>query len=345
MRFRPNTLLRAAIFLGTMITVSLGNLAIGQVSASGSRQGSVASTLPTAGPGRPGNVPEGYRITPLGYFHPSCVQSLTKGERLLADGRVQQADGSIQGKALTCMYPHYTRTGIVINASSAKTGASQSSNTQTNPTPELSGWLESASVVAGSSSKSYGALIATWTVPAQPSTDDGQVLFFFPGLEDINDTQSILQPVLQWSHGQWGIASWNCCMNGVIAESPVVNVSSGDRIYGSITSTCPQGTLSCATWNVLSLDLSTGESTTLGDTPSEGQIFNWAFGGVLEPYYVVTCDDLPKDRRISFDDITIFDENLQVVRNVDWSEAGNTEATPQCGYKVKAMQDKVTLEY
>ena len=28
------------------------------------------------------------------------------------------------------------------------------------------------------------------------------------------------------------------------------------------------------------------DSTTLSDTPSDGQIFNWAFGGVLEPYYI-----------------------------------------------------------
>jgi hypothetical protein len=284
-------------------------------------------------------------ITPFGYFHPSCVQSLAKGERQMADGRVQHADGSVDQKAATCGYPHYTRTGVSVNAGQANTTASQSSTTTATTTPEISGWLEAASIVTGSPAQSYGALIANWTVPPQPSADDGQVLFFFPGFEDINNTQTILQPVLQWSHGQWAIASWNCCLNGITAESPVVNVSPGDKIYGSITNTCPRGTLSCATWNVLSLDLSTGESTTLGDTPSAGQVFNWAFGGVLEPYYVVTCEDFPRDRRISFDDITVFDENLQQVRLSDWSESSNSQATPQCNYKVKGTHDKVTLEY
>lgn len=77
-----------------------------------------------------------------------------------------------------------------------------------------------------------------------------------PGFEDIGNTSSILQPVLQWNQHQWTIASWNCCLNDITTESPVVNVSPGDLIYGSITSTCPAGTVSCAAWNILSLDMS-----------------------------------------------------------------------------------------
>ena len=50
-----------------------------------------------AGPNRPAGVPDGYVITPFGYFHPSCVRQLTEGETLLADGiipalRVRQDD-------------------------------------------------------------------------------------------------------------------------------------------------------------------------------------------------------------------------------------------------------------
>lgn len=97
-------------------------------------------------------------------------------------------------------------------------------------------------------------------------------LIFFPGFEDINNTESILQPVLGWYQGQWTVASWNCCLNGIATSSPAVDVSAADEIYGSITSTCPAGTLCCAAWNVLTLDMPTGESTTLSDTPSEGQI-------------------------------------------------------------------------
>jgi len=177
--------------------------------------------------------------------------------------------------------------------------------------PEINGWVESASITTGSPTKSYGALIATWTVPSQPYRDDGQVLYLFPGFEDINGTQSILQPVLGWYQGRWTIASWNCCLNGIVTNSPTVGVSTGDKIYGSITNSCPPGTRACAAWSVLSVDLSTGGSTTLGGTPSNGQVFNWAFGGVLEAYYVNSCDDYPSsDRQLTFEQVIVFDQNL-----------------------------------
>ncbi len=86
-----------------------------------------------AGPNRPSTVPEGYLVTPFGYFHPSCVQSLAKGDRQLADGRVQHADGSIEQHLAVCNYPRYTPTGFLAN-----TGMSAEALIL----PEVSGWLE-----------------------------------------------------------------------------------------------------------------------------------------------------------------------------------------------------------
>ncbi|HTZ58024.1 MAG TPA: hypothetical protein VMB49_08010 [Acidobacteriaceae bacterium] len=284
-------------------------------------------------PGRPHSVPSGYVTTPFGYFHPSCVQSLAKGERLLPDGRVEHADGSSNERAAVCNYPHYTPSGTPVTA-----------NVPAAP-PEVSGWVENANITTGSSGTSYGGLIAVWTVPPQPIANDGQFLYFFPGLEDIDDTQSILQPVLSWHGGQWAIASWNCCLSNTVTESPAVNVNPGDVIYSSITSACAPGALSCSTWNVLALDLSTGQSTTLSDTPSDGQVFNWAFGGVMEPYYVVSCKDYPPDRRLKFDHVIVFDENKRPLRDPEWSSVAGTAAAPQCNYNVEAGRDEVTLDY
>ena len=331
------------IVLGFALTGALGEAGFTQVLADDSLPASSINMHPLAGPNRPANVPEGYVITPFGYFHPSCVQSLAKGERLLADGRLQHADGTIAEYVAVCNFPRYTRGGIPINAGRENTTATNNAKAAT--LPEINGWIESLSITTGSANESYGALIATWRVPPQPSADDGQVLFFFPGFEDINNTQSILQPVLQWNSGQWSIASWNCCLNGIATNSPGVGVTSGDKIYGSITSSCPPGTLSCATWNVLSLDLSTGKSTTLSNTPSEGQVFNWAFGGVLEPYYVFTCDDYPADEHLSFENITVFDQDLHPVFRPQWTESFNSEATPQCHYGVRGTHRTVTLDY
>ena len=39
-----------------------------------------------AGPNRPATVPEGYLVTPMGYFHPSCVKEVARGD-ILRPGR------------------------------------------------------------------------------------------------------------------------------------------------------------------------------------------------------------------------------------------------------------------
>src|SRR6202041_1981731 len=109
----------------------------------------------------------------------------------LPDHRIQRADGSIEASAATCAYSHFTPTGTPVNAT-----ASQTRKTNTITSPGVDGWVENSNVTTGSPSSSYGALVARWTVPPPPLAEDGQVLFFFPGLEDINETQSILQPVL-----------------------------------------------------------------------------------------------------------------------------------------------------
>jgi len=316
----------------------VGVIAVGIIVPVGSAFGQSGASTLSAPQHHPANVPNEYVITPFGYFHQSCVQRLEKGERLLPNGRVQHADGRVEENAATCNYMHYTPNGVPVVR-----GTSLPPNSLT--APEVNGWIENASITTSSESKSYGALVATWTVPPHPVANDGQWLFFFPGFEDIGNTSSILQPVLQWYQHQWAIASWNCCLNDIATESPVVNVSPGDLIYGSITSNCPGGTLSCAAWNVLSLDMSTGQSTTLSNTPSEGQVFNWAFGGVLEPYYVISCNDYPSNGKILFENITVFDQRLHPIAPPKWRETANTTQTPQCGYDAKASGNQVKLTY
>lgn len=298
--------------------------------------------MPAAGPNRPASVPDGYVVTPFGYFHASCVQSLAKGERLLPDHRIQHADGSVDDSAAVCTYPHYSASGKLLHATPANQSGTASLAKTPSTSPEISGWIESASIADNTS---YASLNARWTVPPVPRGNDGQVLFYFPGLEDINNTQSILQPVLTFAAAQWYLQSWNCCLSGIAVNSPAVNVSPGDRIYGSVTNTCGTGALSCAAWNVLSLDMTTGESTELTDTPSDGQVFNWAFGGVLEPYYVVSCDDFPPDGEMSFDNVTVFNESLRPVHNAKWVTAVNTTDTPQCSFDVKSNPKKITMSY
>jgi len=283
-----------------------------------------------AGPNRPAGVPDGYVITPFGYFHPSCVRQLTEGETLLADGVIQHADGTLDNVP-ACSYPRYTASGEIVTVGEL---------------PTINGWVETANTTTATS---YGALTATWMVPPGPTSNDGQTLYFFPGLEDINDVVSIIQPVLGWNAdfgGAWSIASWNCCPNGITVESSPVHVNPGHEIKGTIRDTCSAGTLSCSKWEVTSEDVSTGHSTKLSNTPSEGQTFNWAFAGVMEVYNVVQCSDYPPNGSLIFSDIALYDYTFDRISNPGWSQPTSSSGlSPQCGYGGSVAANQVKLDY
>jgi hypothetical protein len=291
----------------------------------------IAYAQTPAGPNRPAVVPEGYFITPSGYFHPSCILQLQAGESLLPGMVLQRADGALENIA-PCEYPHYTASGETV------TGA---------PPPTIGhSWIESADTTT---TTSYGELAATWTVPPAPSSNVGQTIYVFPGLEDINDVVSIIQPVLGWNAdyaSEWGIASWNCCPEGITVESTPVRVSSGNELKGTMKDECSSGTLSCSKWKVVTEDVTTGKSTTLNNTPSEGQTFNWAFAGALEVYNVSQCSDYPSNGSLTFSSVGLLDYNFARVSNPGWLiHLWANGLTPQCGYGGQVAATKVTLDY
>ncbi|MGA9543719.1 MAG: hypothetical protein WBQ85_09125 [Candidatus Sulfotelmatobacter sp.] len=290
-----------------------------------------------ARPKHPAGVPDEYVITPFGYFHPSCVLHVAEGETLLADGRVLRHANGILENIPACAHPHYNASGEILAAGAEKVGS-----------PTVSGWVESASVFT---STSYGEIVATWTVPPAPTSNNGQTVYFFPGLEDVDDVVSIVQPVLQYGSSDagggnyWAIASWNCCLSGTADYSSLVSVSPGDTIRGTIESACGAGTESCSTWNISTEDVTSGRSTTLSNTPSDGQTFNWAFGGVLEAYGITQCSDYPPNNLLNFSSIALYDYNFDLV-SPDWLALywAPTE-TPQCGYNLKTTAAQVTVDY
>ncbi len=289
-----------------------------------------------AGPNRPAQVPEEYVVTPFGYFHPSCVVHLAKDEELLEGGEaIHRADGTIYTVPV-CEYPYYTARGEMFAAGS-----------EIKPPTITHSWIVGAS---NNTNTSYGEILADWNVPSAPQSYDAQTVYFFPGLEDDHDGVSIIQPVLGWNADfsrAWGIASWNCCPRNTADESSPVRVNTGDLIVGKVKSTCSPGTLSCPTWNITTRDQSTGGSTTLSNTPSEGQTFNWAFGGVLEGYSVVQCSDYPPNPYITFSP-TLYDDNFNIVQLMEpgWSLTDYASGlTPQCDYGGQVSSDEVTLYF
>ena len=288
---------------------------------------------------RPANVPQDYVITPYGYFHSSCVQMLAEGSTLLADGRVEHPNGAID-PAPVCDYPHYTPAGVMVPVDAKELQ-------KANPL-EINGWLEAVWVV---SSSSYSEISATWPVPPMPTSNDGQVLYFFPGFEDSNDVISIVQPVLQWGDNgyfggaYWTFASWNCCINGTTWYSSPIDVNVGDTLQGTISPTCKAKKVKyCATWNVLSEDVTTGKSTTLKKTPADGQIWNWAFGAVSEDYGLVQCSDFPDDSGLTFT-VALYNQSRQVVSNPSWQGWEASGPSPECNYGTVITPTEETVEY
>jgi hypothetical protein len=282
---------------------------------------------------RPAAVPDDYLVTPNGYFHPSCVHEIAADERIRADGRVVDAQGMMHMR-LSCAYPHFTADGTRIEANAG--GPSKA--------PVINGWVAFSDTDSSAPTAVAGSIAANFTVPSAPSKSGGQVVYFFPGLEQVPNVVTIVQPVLGWNafgDHAWTIASWNCCVNGTTNYSSPVSVNVGDTIHGLATGNCTTSSV-CDTWLILSEDVTTGQSTTL-TTSAYGQAFNWFFGGVLEVYSVSSCNMLPANGSISFQDIEVRDISGNLLAPVWLSSVQNVR--PQCTYSVQNTPSSTTISF
>jgi len=286
---------------------------------------------------RPQGVPTNFVVTPNGYFAPQCVQVVHAQEKLRTDGSIQQADGALRTPA-ACTQAHYALNGSRVETNGAMTATAQRAN------PTISGWVESTNYA---SNINIGRIAASWTVPSAPNNQGNQVVYFFPGLEQLPTVASILQPVLGWNgYGDraWTMASWNCCVNGTTFHSDPISVASGDGIVGDTYSTCGAGVASCGTWAIVSEDLHTGQSTTLYTNPQGAP--NWVFGSVLEAYGIDTCDQFPANGLINFYNIAVYDTNGNQIGSPPWGQANAGGSTnPQCNYGIYSVWNGSTLYF
>lgn len=296
-----------------------------------------------AGPNRPVGVPDGYVITPSGYFHPSCVRQLAEGDILLEDGpAIQHADGTVENLP-ACKYPHYTASGqIAIEAPEglASLRATWVEDVETTPNPPPG--------------TSYGKLTATWTVPPAPTSNDDQSFGFFPGLQQSHvQPDIILQPVLSWNSAfvtAWDLHSEVCCPGGHDFQSQPLGVDDGDQIKGTIKNWCSAGTLTCPVWSVTSTDVNKSKSTTV-PIKNNTRTFNWAFAAALEaPSNLKQCSDYPPNGQISFSSVSLYDYNFNKIPNPTWlfdnDDSVATPPAPQCGYTAtQVTANQVTLYY
>jgi hypothetical protein len=293
-----------------------------------------AQALPLAGPKRPATVPADYVITPFGYFHPSCVAHLAKGDVVRQDEKAIEHANGTSDNMQECAHARYTADGEKVTGDQPAV----------QPPTITHHWIEYAGVKTTSA---YHSISSEWNVPPAPSKNDGQTVYLFNGLEDYSDVDTILQPVLGWNSdygSAWGIASWNCCTTGTVYEGPPAPVNSGDLILGYTVATCT-GTTTCSSWDVYTFDQTNGNSSELLLTSNFGQAFNWAFGGVLEVYNIAQCGDYPGGGRTDFFEQYLYDDNGVQIAKPAWKISNvSSGLTPQCSYGGR-LSGEVTLSY
>jgi hypothetical protein len=160
-------------------------------------------------------------LTPGGYRHPSLVHRVEAGHA------IHFSEGKTRLKNLA--------TGKMIDVPEHQI--------QPGEVPAFgSGWIVDAFWLNGTGNP-VTSFKTSWRVPPAPATSSGQTIFLFNGIDPVNPSQAILQPVLQWGPSNagggefWSVASWYVLGTGQAFFTNPVPVNPGDTLVGVMTLT------------------------------------------------------------------------------------------------------------
>ena len=183
-------------------------------------------------------MPDQLVLTPGGFRPSSQVHKVEDGQHLdLADGRIRNIH---QSGLLAADFGEFApvqpswplQPGNVINGALTSGAAA---------VPALgSGWIAYAGWTNNTGTP-VSLLKTAWTVPPAPTTQSGQTVFLFNGIENAT---MILQPVLQWGVSAagggnfWAIGSWYASgPGGHSFYSSLTQVAPGTQLVGTMTLT------------------------------------------------------------------------------------------------------------
>jgi hypothetical protein len=166
-------------------------------------------------------------LTPGGYRPKSFANLVEPGHRLTLDNGVIAKIELATSKVI--QFP--TPPAIIIPFGAARPGGAASpppapSVAAVKPGALPNGWQTYAWWDSGGASISSFA--TTWVVPPAPSTNSGQTIFLFNGIQNTGANFGILQPVLQWGisaaggGSYWAIANWYVTSGGQAFYSTLV---------------------------------------------------------------------------------------------------------------------------
>lgn len=145
----------------------------------------------------------------------------------------------------------------------------------------------------------------TWVVPPAPSTQSGQTIFLFNGIQN---SSWIYQPVLQWGPSaagggnQWSVASWY--VDGPTAQvffTNLVNVNPGDTLIGVMTLTRQNNTPTGTTFDYNCFFQGIANTNLAIQNIQE---LTWCTEA-LEAYGPQSCSDYPNTNRTAMTAIDI----------------------------------------
>jgi len=246
-----------------------------------------------------------YLPTPSGYLvHRSCIHDVPAGlsMRTMADGRTELLRGAeLTGHIRPCPFP--------------KRRSPDASTTPLQvPFVNTGDWRTFDYKIVQTIPnrfRFYDFLQATWTVPSKPAYT-GQTVYFFPSLMSTNDgnnTQAILQPVLQFGKSPfgdasttWGMAPWYCPLNASQCMTlSLVAVQPGDTIFGwvqTVGGLCNNSGTSCK----YEVGFRVNGGPVMSMTVSTGLAMNMASKAALEAYNIGACSQFPPDGSTTFHD-------------------------------------------
>jgi hypothetical protein len=259
------------------------------------------------------------------------------------ESAIQHANGTFEN-IQECAYPHFEADGTKIIGDGRPVG-----DASAQPPSIKHSWIEYASI---HDTANYGQIYAEWDVPPEPTSDDGQTVYFFNGLEQYSGDVTIVQPVLGWNgdySSRWGIAAWNCCKKGTTQEASPAKVDPGDHLEGYVFNNCSAGTTKCGSWTIVIVDEENGNYSQM-TTKNFGQTFNWAFGGVMEVYGIAKCSDYPGKELsgsgggISFFNESVLDDNFVSITPAWTISNVSGGLSPQCNYGGSTPK-QIVLQY
>ncbi|AKK68628.1 hypothetical protein [Xanthomonas translucens] len=352
----PSAARRCAALLLLLPLIGLSATALAQTSSPDVRLARVGA-LPAEH--KPAGVPDDYVQTPFGYFPPACVRQVHNGERLLKDGGLQHANGTRE-QAQACTQDNFTPNGTRVRpdgrgidgqqvrgnaalaASRSRRSVPASISNGYMPASISKGYLKVAGYYTGTP---LGRIVASWTVPQNPTNVAQQTVYFFPGLQSNDPT--ILQPVLGYrgENNAWDLSSWNCCQEGTVWYSDYIKAKAGDQIVGDTYATCGTGN-PCYDWNVDTRNLTTGQSVRLSTTYDIDSESHQVMGGSLEVYSLDSCDQYPPEGSITFTNIGVYDYQMNRVRSPPWGVLDFSSGYDmQCDYDVQTTSTSATIFY